>query len=300
MKRSHLILNFILLIACTLVSAQTDSSGVAQRMKITNVYVPLGFAFHTHRVSTLSDFQKLAPESILLDSNFNGYSSSQNSFTDNGGFVFSTLVGINFLNHSKTSYKTNPQLRVGVSYRNGMSLSRSLRKETNTPYDTLTSSQTGEMIFIDSVTTDNYYMNYHNEQLRVHLSLIFRTNPKARWSLYGGAGLTAGISFNSQTEINYSHLNSTRSKINSGDYQINSIGDQEFTTEEFINKNGFGFSAFIPLGIDWRVGNKREFWKRLHIYYELSPEIDFTSVPELRTFVSSGAISNFGLRVSLD
>ncbi len=300
MKRPHLILNFILLITFTAIKAQTDSSRVEHRMNITNVYVLLGFALHTRQVSTLSDFKKLAPESILLDSNFNGYSSSQNSFADNGGFVFSTLVGINFLNHTKTAYKANPQLRLGVSYRSGLSLSRSLHKETNTPYDTLTSSQTGEMIFIDSVTTDNYFMKYHNEQLRMHLSIIFRTNPKARWSLYGGAGLTAGINFNSHTEINYSHQNSTRSKMNSGDYTVDSFGDNEFTTEEFNNKNGFGFSVFIPLGIDWRVGNKREFWKRLHLYYELSPEIDFTSVPELRTFVSSGAISNFGLRVSLD
>lgn len=290
MKKKYLLLHFILLLSCMNINAQTDSINIKRKMIIKDVYVPIGFALHSNQVNTLNDFKKLAPQSVLIDSSFNGYSSSSNTYSDNTGFVFSTLVGINFLNHSKTAYKANPQFRFGISFLSGISLSRSFRKEVTKPYDTLTSSQTSEIILIDSVITDNYSLRYRNEQLRLHTSFIFRTNPQARWTLYGGVGINAGISFNAHTEIIHSNTKSTGY----------SFRESEYITEEFINKNGFGFSAFIPLGIDFRWGKKREFWKRLHAYYELSPQIDFTSVPELRTFISSGVTSNFGLRISVD
>ena len=279
--------------------AQADSSAVKHRIKITEVYVQTGFVAHNKAVNTLDDFRKLAPQSTLLDSNFNGYSSHSNAFTNNVGFAFSTLVGINFLNHQKTNYNSNPQLRLGISYMSGISMSRSLRKEDTKPYDTLTSSQTGEIILIDSVSTNHFNMQYNNEQLRLHASLIFRTNPKARWSLYTGAGITAGMSFNAHTQIGFSHSNSTTVN-NSGNYYGDTYGSYDQTTEDFINKNSFGFSAFIPLGVDWRVARKREFWKRLHLYCELGEQIDFSTVPELRTYTSSGITFSLGLRVTVD
>lgn len=295
MKKNYSLLPTLLFISYLSSNAQTDSSTVKRKMKITDLYVATGVVAHTKSLSTLEDFNKLAPQSTLLNDSFAGYSGYSNTLSNNAGFTFSALVGINFLNAAKTAYKSNPQWRLGFSYINGMAMSRTLRKEVKAPYDTLTSSQTGEMIFIDSVTSEYYNMHYQNEQLRLHLSIIFRTNPNARWSLYGGAGINAGMSFNARTEISYTQKKSTENKKTSRD----ALGVTEYTSESFINNNGFGFAAFIPMGVDWRLGRKREFWKRLHFYYELSPQIDFTSVPELRTFISTGVTSNFGLRVSV-
>ena len=71
-------------------------------------------------------------------------------------------------------------------------------------------------------------------------------------------------------------------------------------TEYYKNKNNFGFSAYIPMGIDFRIGRKRKFWKQIHLFLELRPGINGTSIPELRTIVNSSMQYGFGLKVSWD
>jgi len=52
------------------------------------------------------------------------------------------------------------------------------------------------------------------------------------------------------------------------------------------------------LGIDFRIGKKREFWKRTHLFYELRPGINVTSIPELRPITNASVQHGIGLRVS--
>lgn len=115
------------------------------------------------------------------------------------------LVGLQFSNKEKTMYKSNPLLRLGFTYSSGTNLMGGSFKEDRIPFDTLTSSQTGQTAFIDSINTQGYNMNYRSEQLRFDGSIIFRTNPEARWSLFTGIGITAGISINARTDIYYSN-----------------------------------------------------------------------------------------------
>jgi hypothetical protein len=69
--------------------------------------------------------------------------------------------------------------------------------------------------------------------------------------------------------------------------------------EEFPNKNNFGFSAYIPLGINLRLGNKIEFWKKVNLFYEIRPNINITYVPELRTVTNAFLQVGCGFRITL-
>ena len=116
--------------------------------------------------------------------------------------------------------------------------------------------------------------------------------------MFGGVGITAGMSLNAYTYISYETDHSTES---SGTSSSNtSYGNTDFETEKFRNKNNTGFSAFIPMGVDFRIGRNKEFWKRLHLYYEFSPSINVVNVPELRTFTTANIKHGLGLKVSLD
>ena len=253
---------------------------------IQDVYIHTGLFVERNPSGNLADFKTLAPKSNLLNGNFTNFNTN-NGISMNSNTMFSILIGIKFSDKKKTSYKSNPLLRVGFSYFSGTSLTGYLYKETRKTYDTLTSSQTGQNIYIDSLTVQAYGMNYSSQQLRFDGSVIFRSDPTARWSLFIGIGITTGISINAKTQIYYSKYSRVENQyFNNNSTSFPSSGSGDYKSENFKQKNNFGASAFIPLGIDFRIGRKREFWKRTHLFYELRPGINITSIPELRTIIN--------------
>ena len=293
------ILSVAILLTVSYSAFGQEQSKTIKKISIHDIYIQTGSFSERNTNGTLTDFKALAPQSVLLNSDFTGYSQS-NGFSLTSNIMFSVMLGIQFSDRQKTAYKINPQLRLGVCYFSGTSLTVGLFKEERKPYDTLISTQTGQTVYIDSVTTKSYSMNYTSEQLRLDGSLIFRTNPESRWSLFTGIGITAGLSINANTEIYYSKYDRTETRYPNGNrsssYSFYS-GDNN-KTEKFRNKNNFGLSTYIPMGIDFRAGKKKEFWKRTHLFYELSPGINITSIPELRTITNASLQHGLGLKVS--
>ena len=270
------------------------------RINVRDIWIQLGYFNEGNSNGTLAEFKTLAPESVLLNNDMTGFS-QRNGFMSTGTSVFSVMLGIQFSDKQKTIYKANPLLRIGISYFSGTSLTNSLFKEVRRPYDTLTSTQTGQTIYIDSVTTERYRMNYLSDQIRIDGSLIFRTNPEARWSWYAGIGISAGLSINAKTEISYDTEGVKETSSSSGGTSHSFegyFGSDNRKVEFFRNKNNFGVSTYIPMGVDFRIGKKSEFWKMTHLFYELRPGINITSIPELRTMTNAYFQQGIGVRVS--
>lgn len=293
------ILKTIMLSSCFLqFYGQVEIADHVKRICVKEFYIHTGLFSERNTSGTLKDFQTLAPQSVLLNRDLKDYSSSQGiSLISNT--MFSMLLGIQFSDKKKTAYKTNPLLRLGLSYFSGSTLTGNLFKEDRKTFDTLTSAQTGQITLVDSVNSRSYGMNYRYEQLRIDGSLIFRTKPEARWSLFAGIGITAGLSINANTEIYYSQSKSTQTR-NSNSVSSSSAfsAGGEWKMERIRNKNNFGMSAYIPLGIDFRIGNKKEFWKRMHLFYELRPGINMTSIPELRNTTNVILQQGLGLKIA--
>jgi hypothetical protein len=282
------------------VFGQTEQPKKIKKFTIKEIYIQTGFFLERNTSGALTDFKALAPQSVLLNKDFTGYS-SYNRAGLSGNTMYSVMLGIQFSDKQKTTYKSNPRLRLGINYFSGTTLTGNLFEGDRKTYDTLTSTQTGQTVYIDSVTRRSSRMNYSSEQLRFDGSLIFRTNPEARWSLFTGIGITAGLSINAHTDIYYSKYDMTVARYSNGNsfsssYSSNSEGN--IKTERFRNKNNFGLSTYIPMGIDFRIGKKREFWKRTHLFYELRPGINITSIPELRTITTASLQHGLGLKVS--
>lgn len=299
--RNSILLSVLTSVSFSWVVAQTEPVNAIKRVHVSDFYVQPSFFSERTANGTLADFKKLAPQSEYLNLNFAGYNSSDGAINVNSNAMLSVMLGIKFSDKQKSKYKPNPLLRLGISYFSGRTLSNNLYKENRKTYDTLTSSQTGQTIYMDSVFVRSYGMYYVGQQLRLDASLIFRTNPEARWSLFAGVGLTTGFSFSAFTDINYSNYGRSESRSANGtilstDRNFSSF--EAIKTERFNNKTNFGASAFLPMGVDFRMGKKREFWKRMHLYYELRPGINITSIPELRTFTTVSLQHGLGLRVA--
>lgn len=248
----------------------------------------------------LHDFSLLAPNSALLKQNFSGFSQDR-GMAMNGNSTCSILMGMHFYDKNEKQ-KPSPLLRVGLTYFSGNSLNGNLYRQDRSRFDTLTSSQTGETLYVDSVYQKNCSMNYNYEQLHLDVSLLFKTNPEARWSLFAGIGCNAGMSFQSHTDIYYNDFAWTETSMQTSTAQFqhvtqhNGINNGQY--ESFANASNFGGSIFVPLGVDFRIGKKSEFWKRLHLLYEVRLGMHYISIPELGSSINAGALHSIGVRVA--
>jgi hypothetical protein len=265
-----------------------------KKIKIQDAHVQLGFILQPNAPSSLSDFKKLAPNSTLLNENFSNFNHS-NSMGIDGNSAFTVMLGLNFLDKEKQTYKSNMQLRLGFNYLANQGLLNSYFSETRKPYDTLISQQTGQYSTLDSITYQFYGMNYNSKQLRLDGSLIFKTNAEARWGLYSGIGITFGASINASTNIMYSKYTIAEKPIGTNPNN-NSTANGITKSEVYLQKNNIGASVYLPLGVDFRIGNKKEFWKHTHLHYELRPGINYLSIPELRAYTNTYIQQGLGIR----
>lgn len=274
-------------------SLPTPAAG--KKIRITDASFFGGFMSQNLPVAgTLTDFQKLNPGSVLLKENMEDYSPpgyiygiGYNSNAPSGG-IFGAFLALSF----NETQKSVAQLRCGITI-TGVNMTNYLSKKESVIYDTLTSSQTGQTTYRDSTIYQSYGMRYTAKQLQLDVSLLYRMYPALRWSVYGGIGINGGASLNAYTDVTYS-----RSLVlpdNAG----YSYKDNVYITERLINKNVQEVIAYLPLGLDFRLGKKREFLKQVHLYTEFRPFISMINIPELGSFSNTGVKSIFGVRVTI-
>lgn len=294
MKKS--VLSSTLLFLCTsFVLGQTlDYNPKKKRLRITEAYIYPSVGLQRVPLGTLNDFRKLAAQSTILNKDLSAYSSAIFMSTY-GQTAFSAKLGISFVDKDKNTYRANPTLRMGFNYFRNVGLISQLNKTTRVRFDTLYSTTGGPPIYLDSVTRYFIGMSYGTEELRVDVSLVFRTDIEARWSMYGGMGITLGGSLNSYTDINYNESSSVESSATGYSMNTNFYSS---SSERFKNKSSIGYSMYLPLGLDFRMGNKREFWKRLHMYYEAKPYLNISYLQQIGMFTNVGIQNGLGLRVT--
>lgn len=235
----------------------------------------------------------LTPGSTLLAGGLPDHDYDSDPYLDEGAGLFE--AGIGMLPFRKAD-RNGPELRLGFLYAGRNELSGYFSRTTRTPYDTLASSQTGEVYYIDSVHRSTYAVQYSAERFGLNASLTWRT--KGRWSVYGGVGLAGGLLMNARTEV-------YRSIFDSVDGPSSGPGEGFYgrynnaASESFRNGTGWWVSLYAPIGLDFRIARKGEFWGRMHLYTEFRPQLVFQGTPELGTGTSFGMQTAFGVRYTL-
>jgi hypothetical protein len=275
--------------------AQDNQLSVERETALSEVWVQPSLTGYFGVNATLADFRKLAPESVILNRDYSDWDNGGNSLygtSSTGGSGFSVLLGFH-LKDKDGKLNKNRTLRLGVAYGYAETLYSNISRSSATRIDTVVSITTGEEFFIDSLSNESVGMSYDSHILNLDASLIFRTNHEARWSLYGGVGMRAGISINPCVDVSYVNFNGYEGPITPGD----SFGaiDNEF--ESFNQESSFVGSLYIPLGLDFRLGNN-PFWSQTHLMLEFSPNMLFADVPDLKTYTQFGFTQSFGLRVT--
>lgn len=279
-------------------SAQNDS--LKHTCSITDFYIILGFGPGDLPDATLQDFRSLAPDSRLLSRDLSPYH-EQEFYQKNNNF--SGLLGfqtaLTFVNKETGKFKKNLQLRFGFMYMSGRHIYFALENTTRYPTDTLTSSQTGQVIYLDSVFRDTYNMKYSSDQFRLDACLLYRFNPAARFSFYTGVGASGGLVYNATTEILYQHKTSLESADQYQDLYTLNTRDESFTEREIIkNESGTGYTIYFPLGADLRLGRKKNGPGRVHFFWEALSALNSFTVPELGNTTRPALFLTGGIRFS--
>jgi hypothetical protein len=268
-----------------------STAAFSQNLKISEIHISSGTGSMRGQDGTLSDFAKLAPNSAILGmdlSQLKPYNDNYNGFGLNSGSNFTSIqLGLQCAKMPKFTF------RVGITHVSNFGLLSAHGGFTETArYDTLTSSQTGQQTFIDTSYSRSYHMNYSDQQIRLDGAMIFRMFPEKRWSLHAGLGASIGMSYRASTSIQL--WESSYNYYSTGNY-----GYGTGTNESFKNKNSLGAALYIPLGVDFCIGKKREFWMPFHLYAETRPSLNINSINGIGTTFSPGMSSALGLRVKL-
>jgi hypothetical protein len=273
--------------------SQSNPGGI-----ISGIYIQPGVYLQRVPTGTLADFKALAPQSKLLANNLDDYSQS-NYITWNGYRALSVLLA-HTLRGKQNNYP-GPEVRFGFTYFSGQTLTGYLYKNSRMPTDTLVSAETGRTIYVDSVNNQSYSMEYGAEHFRLDGSVLFRTDPEARWSVFSGLGITGGIAFNSYINIYKSSFNTEEYRLAEGGYSASFSRYSSYgyasQSETFRNKSYFGLGAYVPFGLDFRIGKEREFWKHMHVFYEARPGISFSFTPEIETVSQVAFQQGIGLKI---
>lgn len=268
------------------------------QIKLTQVHLSSGayrqFGFTP---SNITDFAPLAPGSSILLKDFSNYESSMGYYNFNYPFGMGMQNTSSFqsLQVGLSLPKCQGTLRLGISNFSNQLMSAYGSYYESHVVDTLISSQNGSMTFVDSTISRNVFGNYNNQQIRIDAAYVWEMNAGERWAFSAGAGLSFGLSYQSQTSLHYAEY--TNSYQGYGSY----AGNQTTTLESETYKNpmNWGANIYVPLGINFRLGTKRAFWKPWMIYSELRPQLSFNSIPNSGVKFSPGIGSTSGIRYNI-
>jgi hypothetical protein len=265
-----------------------------KRLEIKSASWQFGLNTGQSGVSNLSDFKKLAPNMMLSEADLIGFSNGS-GFNENSGPAFS----VNIILAKPTAFveevsRFNPEFRVGISYQRASLLNLNFVRTDQFRIDTLRSSQTGEEYYVDSIRNQDYSLGYIQQQVMVDGDVTISTNPDRRWKFYTGIGVSLGLSVSPRTEVNYDSWSYVEDGLS--DNYRKSSNDYEGSSEEFANKTGFFGRVYIPLGVDFRIGKRKESLKKYHLFIESRQSLNFQTIFELSSQVTTSSVGGFGLR----
>lgn len=282
-----LLLTALSLVFLVKVSYGQNSGELPSHIQIVSVYVLPGFISHTMPSRSIDDFNKLAPGSKILNQDFSEFDKSDGLNIAGSGY-FAPALGIRF-NQADGTFNNHFLVRAGISFSTGDILYKSAQKSTRIPYDTLVSTITGEVVTLDSIQDRTIIMSYAGSALQLDVAVTWSTDFEARFQVYGGVGISAGLTFNNTTTIgDYDYSYDPENPYDRKDHDRN--------LENYSNKSGFSGNVYLPLGLDWRLG-KQGFLESIHFVSEFRPGLAFYTIPELDSYVSPSFGFLMGLKV---
>lgn len=285
---------FYLLLFVGIISAHAQDSLTPRikRVRISEVAVQGGILSKFNPVLNEDAPSNILPVSTML---------KMNSFvTDNIDFIgnnnVSALIGIQFADKRNLENKYFV-MRLGIGFYNGSYTKNNLFVEDRNTYDSLIESN--QTTFLDSVTYRYLDSKYSYQMLRMDGSFLVKTNLPSRWTFFAGLGFTYGVTINSDAETLTRRTLSTEKRYGENYSLKNSNQDISIVNENRDLENIFSYSVYVPVGVDFRIGNNHSLWKKSHLFYEFRSGMNYTNREGMSPQSSVYLHHSFGLKYTL-
>ena len=267
----------------TLNPINADTTELKPRFKLSEFNLSFGTVrgSRPERIA-LSDFQKLAPGSALLASDFSGFSSR-------GFYHFKDMNQLQVSAGLRNTRKAHGAVyRFGFSYGSGQHADAYYHQYEQFLKDTLISPST-KRIYIDSIHGENYDFASRAMLLQIDLSAIWRSHKPNKMTLFGGIGFSGGASLWAETALSHKEYSILKY---SGEHSYN----ENNITEQFTNQGQMILAVYLPFGIDYRLSKKHSFWKDLHLFQETRLRLQYYKLPELSAKTDGNYLMSVGIR----
>lgn len=277
----------------TIVCAQEKKRGFT----LDNFNSSIGFTTNQDPGLSINEVRMLAPNSNLL-SEHESLINPSNARSGYANGLSELQLNIGFRNNNHPSQK----LQFGITYQQKMYGYMNQGVDSKYTIDTLVSQQTNAQYMVDSISSRNLFAKMQSEVVRLMASYRFHKHAGEKLSLYGGIGLSGGLTFNSQTTVTYleaygRYVNGLSSTPQQGQSRYNDVGIER---ESFDNELSFSVGAFVPLGIDYTLGEWESGVNSLTVFFEAQPGIFAQRIPEINSMVSSFySTQTLGVRIGL-
>lgn len=221
-------------------------------------------------------------------------------FNSMKGYADFSLPDIQFgMNFCRSGKKYQNTWRIGLTSSSATDISGYYNRQETYRIDTFQSTQTNAVYYIDSTVYHNFrYRNWSN-WLHLDVSKIWRTDNPNKFTLYTGIGAVAGITLNSHSDLQYNRYSIDNKPKNYNNTSRRNYSNEYYETENIKNKTRTFASVYVPLGIDYRLSKKKNFWSKLHLFYEGRFSLNQLNVPEIKKYSFSDFNSLIGIRYQL-
>jgi hypothetical protein len=276
----------VLIVFCKLNSSFAQENN-SDKTRFTDIQMQFGLQRLPIADVELSDFRKLMPNSTVLDT-FSIAKYSLGSYNAATSSYFNLLASLRLKNWKKG------ELRFGVSSFSHLMLSSNYFKSNSFRSDTLTSSATGQQIFIDSTETYGLNLLQQADFIRLEVAAIFRTSEGNRFQFFTGFGIATAIGYRVTSSLTYSRTSSLDAQGQDFDYYSSQPTNQ--VTEVFTQKSNFIHTLYIPLGAELKLHKLQDPKHKFSLYGEFRPSLAYHVVPTLKPTLNAALQSSLGVR----
>lgn len=290
----------MLLFSCVVLPAQSLDSTHNGKLQIRWVQAQIGGSYNVGDFKfQIQDFRNLAPESKLLQNDFNGYERNNGYYYFSPG-IFAVSVDIGLQRNNAKKRKLD--YLFGIGYMHDIMIGAAISKKSKV-FDDIYVNAEGAQVAHFKEAKDTYTMIYNANMVNVKAATYYHTSKDK--NLYFGIGVEASagllVGANTSVRFNTDTLEGYRSYgIDYYNNQYRSYSPRDYAKryrqEDFSNK--LGWTAALGLPITATLHHMRfKVLRNIRPYYEFKPIYRAFNVPELYTVGFLRVQHSFGIKV---
>jgi hypothetical protein len=278
-----------LLLLALLTYLTVSVSAQKRQWRISDIYFSVGKQKEYNASFTLQDFQRSFPNSEILAKNYDtlDFPLTKKLFPldyPTTSKLLSFQIGL------KSRRFKNGIFRIGArNISNSTQFSTSGRVSKISGYDTLLIN--GNTIYLTFVKGKVLESQTSCNKFFLDISYTHSLPEERLMRMYAGIGLLVGLSYNSRVSVKYYERQGVSGNPNS----FSSYLDQ---SEEFHLKSKFISTLYVPIGFDFKLAKKNDFWKLIHLFAEIRPAMTLQNVAKNETVFKLSSNSNVGIKFS--